>query len=222
MVEHHESWHAIVDSGDQASAVRDHLSFLTDGDECVRLLDQLMNRFVRAQLGDDQLELVFASQYDLDVVVTCDPPYDGDVTGAAASVGAVTRIHNGIAWESLGGGWYGYSGFDEDGRFIGAGGWEYDALLDAEEENEAFLAEVAEAGLKAHDVAGALDFGQNWAVWHPTRRNLVGEPRLYFVSHADCVATPVASADHLRFGPVLLRVMAQYVAGLDLLPEMYD
>jgi hypothetical protein len=132
----------------------------------------------------------------------------------------VARVHNGIGWESPGGGGFGFSGW-RDGRFSGCG-WEYHALTEAREGNAEFLAELAAAGLRPRDVLGASEYGQNWLIWHPVRRNGLGEPALYFVSHEDCVARPVAAADNLSFGPLLLSVMGQEILGLDLLDEVYS
>ncbi len=218
------SWQTIADSDDQAGAVRAHLGFLADSDECLRLLDELMVAFVEARLGrgTGALDLVFRSQYGKDCVIKCGPPYEGDVSAVAPSVARVLRVHNSIAWAALGGGWFGFTGCDAFGRFVGSGGWEWEALLDASEENEKFLQQLADGGFDADDVPGAFDFGQNWAIWHPAETNALGEPRLYFVSHGDCLATPVESADAWGFGPVLLRVMARYILGSDLLPEMYS
>ncbi len=218
------AWQALVDSTDPGPAVREHLSFLTASPACAELLDALMANFVQATIEDGTLELVFRyAEYPDDLcTITCSAPYHGDTNGAPASVGDVVRVHNGIGWESLGGGGgFGFWGFDE-GVFQGGGGWESDALIEAEDRNRAFLDECSAAGLGPDDVVCPSEYGQNWLIWHPARRNSLGEPELYFVSHGDCVARHVKAAQDLAYGPLLLRIMAQDILGMSVLDEVYN
>jgi len=155
-------------------------------------------------------------------VVEFGPPYAGDTGGAPRSVGEVVRTHNGIGWESLGGGGFGFIGFYDDGCFVGGGGWEPEALTEAPEENRVFLDQLDAAALTPADVVSPSDYGQNWLIWHPVEKNVHGEPVVYFVSHGDCVATPVTRARDLTFGPLLLAVMVQEILGEEVLDEVYN
>jgi hypothetical protein len=71
-------------------------------------------------------------------------------------------------------------------------------------------------------VLSPSDYGQNWLIWHPIEKNAHGEPTVYFVSHGDCVATPVTRARDLAFGPLMLAIMAQEILGRDVLDEVYN
>jgi hypothetical protein len=88
--------------------------------------------------------------------------------------------------------------------------------------NKDFLAQLSEAGLTVDDVVSPSDYGQNWLIWHPAEKNLRGELVIYFVSHGDCVATPVTRWKDLAFGPLMLAIMAQEILGQDALDEVYN
>ncbi len=216
-----QEWRDIVASDDQTAAVTRHLRFLTGSPACEELLDELMATFVEARVDDDALELVFRyAEFDEECVISCDLPHSGVADGVPASVADVVRVHNGIGWESIGGGGFGFWGL-QDGVFVGGGGWESKALTEAAARNAVFLAQLADAGLTHADVICPCEFGQNWLIWHPVEQNLRGEPVLYFVSHGDCVATPVEAARELAFGPLLLRVMAQDILDKNVLDGVY-
>jgi hypothetical protein len=223
MSDHETTWRAMVDGADQRVAVREHLRFLTGSPECERLLDDLMTQFVTARLAGERLELVFRYRKydDEDLEVVCGPPYLGEVEGVPPSVVEVIRVHSAMGWESLGGGGVGFYGSAQHG-FGGAGGWETEALEEAEEDNTEFLAGLATAGLTPEDVPGCCDYGQNWLIWNPVEKNALGEPPVYFVSHGDCVATPVKAARDLAFGPFFLRLMVQDICGTPVFTEIYS
>jgi hypothetical protein len=221
--EHHAvvppaAWGALVADADPAAAVRRHLSFLARTPECERLLDALMANFLRVQATSDVLELTFRyTDFDDEAVIELRRPYDGDTGGAPASVAEVVRVHGSIGWDSLGGGGIGFSG-----AVNGSWNWEPEALIEAADRNEVFLRELDAAGLTYEDVDGAFDYGQNWLIWHPARRNALGEPALYFVSHGDCLAVEVKGAADLTYGQILLRLMAQNITGDEVFDEIYD
>ncbi len=216
-------WQRLVNADDRTAALTEHLAFLTDSPESDSRLAALLNALVDVRVAGERLELVFtyAKYDDEECVVELDAPYAGDTSDAPASVAEVARVHNGIGWESLGGGGFGFNGF-ADGVFVGGGGWEPEALTEAADDNAALLGQLAEAGHTVDDVVSPSDYGQNWLIWHPLEKNLHGEPAVYFVSHGDCVAVPVTRAVDLRFGPLLLAMMAQEILGHDALDEVYN
>jgi hypothetical protein len=212
------AWVAIVADADPAAAVGRHLSFLVRTPECERLLNTLMANFLRARATSETLELVFRyAEFDDEAVMELRRPYSGDTGDAPPSVAEVVRVHQGIGWESPGGGGIGFAGVRN-----GSWNWEPRALEEAGERNREFLRELNQAGLTVEDVQGAFDYGQNWLIWHPVRRNALGEPALYFVSHGDCVAVEVTGAADLTYGQVLLRLMVQNITGEEVFEEIYD
>jgi hypothetical protein len=217
------SWNAMTEGGDSAAKVREHLRFLARSPEDEKILDDLMDVFIAARLGEYGLDLVFRyAEYDDECEIRCSQPFPGTVSGnLPRSLADVVATHNGIAWSYLGGGSIGFFGIFGHDRIAG-GGWESDALLEAPEENAEFLAELTAAGLGPDDVVSPFDYGQNWLIWHPARTNEIGEPALYFVSHGDCEAVPVRSAASLGVGQVLLRLMAQDILDQDIFPEVYS
>jgi hypothetical protein len=223
MPDYLSTWRHIANSDDPAGVLATHLAFLTDSDESRQQLDELLGNLVGAHIAGDELELVFqyAEYSDEQCVVSLHAPHTGDTSDAPASVTPVVRVHNGIGWESLGGGGFGFWGFT-DGVFVGGGGWEPEALTEAEEANSAFLQQLADAGLTVHDVVSPSDYGQNWLIWNPAEQNLNGEPTVYFVSHGDCVAQPVVRAKDLAFGPLILSVMVQEILGKQILDVVYN
>lgn len=222
MSDHEASWSTIVGSHDPKAAVCAHLAFLTESDECRRLLDAVMERFVEVRLAGPKLELVLRDgKYggDDERVIGFAPPFAGEAGDTPPSVVDVMRVHNGIEWEAGGGGWFGF--YHSDTGFGGSGGWDSTALEEAADDNAAFLAQLAAAGLGPEDVQGCCDLGQNWLIWHPAEKNTRGEPVVYFVSHGDCAAVPVASARELGFGPLLLRILAWDVLGSEVLDTVH-
>jgi hypothetical protein len=220
--DHEAAWRAIVDSADQAAAVRAHLTFLTGAAEDERLLDEVMTQFVAARTEAGNLVLVFRyREFDEELELECGPPFRGVAEGDPPSVVEITRVHCSMGWESYGGGGVGFYGSAEYG-FGGSGGWDDTFLEDAAEDNAGFLAGLATAGLSAEDVPGCCDYGQNWLIWNPAEKNALGEPPIFFVSHGDCVARPVKAARDLPFGPFFLRLMVQGICGEDIFEEIYD
>jgi hypothetical protein len=216
------AWQRLIDSDDRTGALTRHLAFLAGSPESDRQLSALLASLVDVRIAEERLELVFQyAEFDYECVVSFKPPYLGDTSDAPASLTDVVRVHNGIGWHSPGGGSFGFSGF-VDGCFVGGGGWEWEALLDAEEDNEDFLNQLSAAGLTAEDVVSPSDYGQNWLIWHPVEKNLRGEPAIYFVSHGDCVANAVTRAKDLAFGPLLLAIMAQEILGEDILDKVHN
>jgi hypothetical protein len=219
------NWRFIVDSDDLQTDAKRHLGFLVDSTECERLLGELVQNLLGAHVEDGSLQLVFRySEFDdEECIVVCDEPHRGDIAAdaAPASVAPVVRVHNGIGWESPGGGGFGFTGF-ENGTFVGGGSWSYRALQEAAERNSTFLGQLEQAGLSPRDVVSPSDYGQNWLIWHPATKNANGEPAVYFVSHGDCVAREVSAARDLAFGPLLLRIMAQEILGQVILDEVYS
>ncbi len=219
MSDHEAYWLTIVESRDPKAAVTAHLAFLADSGECRQLLAALMERFVEVRRAGRKLELVLRDGADEERVISFAPPFVGEAGDRPPSVVDVIRVHNGIEWEAGGGGWFGF--YHSESGFGGSSGWECELLEEAAEDNADFLAQLAAAGLGPEDVEGCCDFGQNWLIWHPAEKNTRGEPTVYFVSHDDCVARPVAGARELGFGPLLLRILAWDVLDSQVLDTVY-
>jgi hypothetical protein len=219
---HLAAWRDIVDSADPKASLARHLAFLTASDDCRKLLERLLARLRRVQTAGDRLHLVFeyVEYPDKECVVVCLAPYDGPAGDVPPSMLVVARVHNGIWWEYGGGGGIGFNGLSPDG--VPGGGWEYEALTDAAQENAEFLARLDAAGLGPEDVESPGDYGQNWLIWDPVQLNALGEPVLYFVSHGDCVAVPVDEARDLPYGPQLLRLMVQDILGEQMYSAVYS
>ncbi len=65
-----------------------------------------------------------------------------------------------------------------------------------------------------------MDYGQNWVVRNPAKKNKVKELELCFVSHEDCEVVAIKKAQNLYFGPFFLRVM--YINIVDDESEVLD
>jgi predicted DNA-binding WGR domain protein len=202
-------------------AFKTHFAFLVQTPACAELLTKLAERVREVRVKPDGLDWVLGSQYGKDTVVACKKPYDEPVgKSVPKTVAAVLSVHNGIEWQTGGGGSYGFMGV-HDGRFIGSGNWEYDALEEAGEDNEAFLVALEDKELSPEDVDSPISYGQNWIIWNPAQKNALGEPAYFFVSHGDCVAVEIKAAKPLSFGALLLRVMSDTIAGTNCLAECY-
>lgn len=167
-----------------------------------------MTHFKQVSINGDDLQVTFKTA-NRDVPIQFKPPYDGDVEGFPVSFMKLINLHNGISWKAGGGGYYGFDGFqyDEDEnevRFDGSG-FENDYI--EEGDNESFLTTQENKGLSVDDVISPMDYGQNWIIWNPTKKNKVKEPELCFVSHEDCEVVTIKKAKNLYFGPFFLRVM---------------
>lgn len=222
MSDHLSLWEGLAGGADKADAVREHLGFLCEDDRDRALLDTLMKQFAGAEIAGDQLLLKFQYvEYSDEIAeVECFPPFSDDPAGAPESWAAFAQVHNGMSFESLGGGYFSFNGLDDEGKPV-SGNWEPGALTDAEEENEDFLTSLSDAGFGPDDTAGVLDVGQNWIISHPGENNDLDEPMLYFVSHEDCQAVGIDKATKLTMGQVYLRLMVQFICDAEQFEEVY-
>ncbi|GAA0732270.1 hypothetical protein GCM10009430_45310 [Aquimarina litoralis] len=213
-------WHHLIEKQDPMS-IREHLSFMTKNKEDEEILDLIIAQFLKAEISNDQLLLTFQhKEYeDEEVILECNAPFETE-KGPKSWI-EVAKIHNGISWESLGGGYLGFNGIQAGGSAIEQS-WEYYFLEEAEEENEEFITSLKDNGYGIEDTEGVIDYGQNWVIAHPGKMNQLGEPTLYFVSHGDCEAVLIEEAQNLEMGQVLLRVIAEYILDADYFSETYN
>jgi hypothetical protein len=195
------------------------LELLCADDEDKAVLAGLMDRFIDGEDASDTMTLSFYCEDDRDDVseVLFAAPCKGVDDDVPADTSALTRVHNCISWDVMGAGPYGLNGVF-NGK-INSGGWEWDALEEAEDENANFISSVKEAGLELKDVVSPLSYGQNWVIYHPSESVAPGQPALYFVSHGDCVAKRLPGEFTLK--KALLRTMSDYFTGSDHMAPCY-
>lgn len=204
---------AITAAEDPAAAARVALEpIFTQGEACKAIFERLFKTITAVEDDDGALCLTLVNDEGEDCELLFDPPFTGEpAADVPPSFLALVRAFNGLTYEG-----YlpmGLNGLGASGSIKGAsGGWEHQALLEAEEANAAFLAKLTEAGLSSKDVPGPIDYFQNWLVLNPAETNKLGEPALYFVSHGDCEAVPVTEAADLKWGPILLRLLDQAIS----------
>ena len=217
------AWQELLASESPAQAVRNYLDgFLTQSDECKDLLDKIMTHFKQVSINGEELQMVFESQYKTESLIRLKPPYDKDVEGYPASFMRVIKVHNGISWKAGGGGYFGFGGFeyDEDDDEVRFNGSSFESDCLEEGDKESFLDALDDKGLSIEDVISPMDYGQNWIIWNPLKKNKVKEPELCFVSHEDCAVAPIKKAKDLHFGPFFLRVI--YLNIVDYHSEVLD
>ncbi|MDY8138532.1 hypothetical protein [Aquimarina sp. 2201CG5-10] len=214
-------WNPLIGGQEKKEAISKHLSFLCKNEDDIKALHKIMNQFIKATADNDRLLLTFQhALYDDDeVIIECLAPFTGD-QGPKSWV-EVANIHNGIFWESLGGGYIGFNGLQEKGYAIDQS-WEYEALEEAEEENSEFIESLTKHGYGTEDTEGIIDYGQNWVIAHPGKMNQLNEPTLYFVSYGDCEAVLIQKAQNMTMGQVLLRMIAAYILDEDYFSEIYN
>ncbi|MHA7060021.1 hypothetical protein ACWGOQ_0022530 [Aquimarina sp. M1] len=214
-------WKHLISEKENKNIIRKHLSFLTKNEEDSTIIDAILAQFLNAEVYNNQLLLTFqhAEFDDEKVVLECQPPFKAE-SGTASWVN-LAKVYNGISWESLGGGYFGFTGIQENGSTI-VQNWDCSYLEKAEEENEEFINSLKEAGFSINDTEEIIDYGQNWIIAHPGKLNQLGEPTLYFVSHGDCEAVLIEEAQNLSIEQVLLRVIAEYILDVDCFSETYN
>lgn len=218
----------LIDAEEPSQALFDYLKpLMTQSAECEELLRRLVATARDLSVYEDaSLEFyvlpagVDENDEDDLVKVIFQAPFTGKVHAAVPpSMAAFCRHHNGVTWERYLD--FSFYGLGRSGG-ISEGGWESEALEEAGEDNADFLAELADAGMGPDDVCGPIDYGQNWLILHPAKKNALGEDALYFVSHGNCEAVEVKRARDLGWGPIMLRVMVQDMFGRSGFGEVYD
>ncbi|MFD2564628.1 hypothetical protein [Aquimarina rubra] len=214
-------WQHLIGGQENKEAIREHLGFMAKTEEDQGILDSIITQFIKAEVNNEQLLLTFqhAEYDDEEVVLECKAPFKAE-KGPASWVD-LAAMHNGIAWESLGGGYLGFNGIQKNGFAIDQS-WDYSYLEEAEEENEEFINSLKENGYGVEDTEEIIGYGQNWVIAHPGQMNQLGEPTLYFVSHGDCEAVLIEEAQNFEMGQVLLRVIAEYMLDDDYFDETYN
>ncbi|WP_299442434.1 hypothetical protein [uncultured Aquimarina sp.] len=214
-------WKHLIGGQENKEVIREHLSFMIKNEEDRTILDNIITQFLKAEVQNNQLLLTFqhAEYDDEEVILECQAPLIAKK--GPTSWLDLAKVHNGISWESLGGGYLGFNGIQKNG-FAVEQSWEYEALEEAEEENAEFINSLKEAGFTVADTEGILDYGQNWVIAHPGQMNKLGEPTLYFVSHGDCEAVLIKEALDLEMKQIVLRVIAEYILDADYFSETYN
>ncbi|MBA3581411.1 MAG: hypothetical protein H0W44_03045 [Gammaproteobacteria bacterium] len=224
MTSYYEDWQALVGNKEDVSEqVREHLMFLVSGSEDEELLDNLMEQFVEADIIDEKLVLRFeyADNKGEMADIKCEAPFEGDDDAAPASWVALAQAHNGIHWEARGGGWFTFNGLNEDGG-CKEWGWDFNVLEEASDDNESFIESLEEAGYSLPDLLGVIDYGQNWIIGNPAELNAMDEPTLHFVSHDECIAAYIDSADDLTLPQFFLRLLCETILNEKHIEEIYS
>ncbi len=214
----------ILSSDDPIKACRDLLRpIFTQGPECQVIFDRLFAKIESVEENEDgSWGLSLLNDQDESCALSFDPAYKGKPQkNVPPSFLALVRNFNGITYDG-----YipmGLNGLTRSGSILDVcGGWDAEALKEGE--NEGFLEQLEEVELTEKDVPGPIDFFQNWIILHPAETNQLGEMMPYFVSHEDCEAVRIDSAEALAWGPLMLRILAQAILtdDNDFLPEVYD
>ena len=194
---------------------------MTKTEDDHKILERVVQQFIKAEIKNNQLLLTFqhAEYEDEEIILECQPPYIAE-KGPTSWVN-FAKVHNGIIWESLGGGYIGFNGIQKNGCAIEQS-WDYSYLEEAEEENEKFINSLKETGFTPADTEGIIDYGQNWVIAHPGHLNILGESTLYFVSHGDCEAVLIEEAQNLEIQQVVLRILAEYLLSVEYFSEISD
>lgn len=214
----------ILHSDDPAQTCRDLLRpIFTQSAACEAIFDRLFANIESIEANDDGSWLLnLLNDADEPCQLTFDPPFTGEANeDVPPSFLALVRHFNGITYDGYM--MMGLNGLSPSGSiFDVCGGWEDQWL--AEGPNDGFLQQLEEADLTYKDVPSPIDFFQNWIILHPAETNQHGEMMPYFVSHEDCVAVRIDSAETLAWGPLMLRILAQAILqeDNDFLPEVYD
>lgn len=214
---------AIASADDPTQAVRDALRpVLTQGPACEKIFNRLFENVQSVDVEEGRMTVTVVNDEDEECAIEFEPPFTGEAADdVPPSYLELVRNFNGIGYEG-----YlpmGMNGLRNDASISSAcGGWECEAL--EEGDNDEFLAKLKDAGFDVSDVPGPIDFFQNWIILNPAEKNELGEPAVYFVSHGDCEAVPVKEAANLKWGPLMLRVLAQAILreDADYLEAVYD
>lgn len=214
-------WEHLIGGKENKNAILEHLSFMTKTEEDHKILERLVQQFIKAEIKNNQLLLTFqhVEYEDEEIILECQPPYTPE-KGPTSWVN-FAKVHNGLIWESLGGGYIGFNGIQKNGDAIEQS-WDYSYLEEAEEENEKFINSLKETGFTILDTEGIIDYGQNWVIAHPGHMNILGESTLYFVSHGDCEAVLIEEAQNLEIQQVVLRIFAEYLLSVEYFSEISD
>jgi len=221
-----DDWKALCAAENPSEAFFNHFSFLASTDEDREILQQLSENVLNITTEEPYEKLIVKLKYSSEdfenytVEMECGAPFTGTPQeDVPKSYVKTSQVHNGICFESLGGGWIGFSGINKKGNVAG-GNWEPEFL--EEGGNEDFLEALEEKKLSASDVFGIIDYGQNWILSDPLKKTTYKERGYLFMSHEDCEAVTMEAANMLQFGSVLLRVFGQIILDVEYFEEIYD
>lgn len=212
----------LANAKDPGKAVRELLApVFTQGPECQKIFNRLFANVTSVDVDGETFSVTLLNDEEEECTIEFDAPFKGEPDeDVPPSFVELVRCFNGITYEG-----YlpmGLNGLSEKTGSMMSGGWEEEAL--EEGENEEFLEKLADEGYELSDVPGPVDFFQNWIILNPAETNDLDEWAVYFVSHGDCEAVRVLEADDLKWGPLMLRVLAQAILSedADYLEAVYD
>ncbi|WP_100787061.1 WGR domain-containing protein [Leptospira adleri] len=217
-------WKSLLDSNTPKEAFIKHFSFLTENEEDKEILKKLSENLISFSLNEKEktltAEIKIKDLEDENAELICRPPFTQiPGKGLPKSYTKVSKVHNGIYYEDLGGGSIGFFGMDKNGK-INGGGWEPEAI--EEGDNEKFLEALENKDLSLEDVPCIIEFGQNWILNNPLKKTIHKEPAYLFVSHEDCEVVTIKEADRFFFGQILLRIFAQRILDMEFFSEVYS
>lgn len=214
---HIDVWNKLVASDDLPKALNAHLTSIAQSAEAKKWLKKLTSCATSASIDGDELVITFENEEGDEEDVNFSPPYKGTPSkNVPPSFLQISKLHNGISFESGGGGSIGFFGIDKKGNVEEEGGWEYECL--EEGDNEDFLEKLEENDIKLKDVKAIIGSGQNWIIFDPVDNVKPDEPLCLYVSHENCEAEKIKGAEKLAFSDVLIGVLAMNITGADIFP----
>lgn len=183
------------------------LGALCKTDEDREILAELESNLEDLEIGGDLA--TFESGMDFEFNLP-----DGDVPrhpDVPASFHAISKVFGAVWWDG-GGPEVGWA-LEEDGS-SSADPWLFDELK-GEYPDE--FAKIEAAG----PVRASFMAGQNGLFFDPTRTLSNGEPAMAFISHEGGGWEPVESVNHLDYGQILLRMLADAMIETEHIPEIY-
>jgi predicted DNA-binding WGR domain protein len=199
-----KQWEAIAKSKgkDLVAALTKEWEFLGNTPACKKVLAHLLTKVKSASVDDGKLVVLFDDQYDGETTVTCEPPATEDVSAYPKSWQTFMKRYDGMTFDH---------NLDVPTSFngtSGSGAFEQEYI----EESEPELYERAQEKGIEFDVP--IDYGQDWIVANPFKKNKLGEPSLYFFSHEGGGFDEPYPGD-LSIGAVFLRIMTSGITDKD-------
>jgi predicted DNA-binding WGR domain protein len=207
--DYREIWKKIAAAKDVKQAFYNHFSVFVETDAEKEILKTLSGVIEGAKIEKDLLVFRFKSKYDEKRArycsLYCKSPYGGKPgKGVPLSFLQASRLHNGIHYESLGGGYVGFFGINAEGT-INQCSYEPEYLEDGDDDD--LLEKLEEKDMSVNDVIGVMDYKQNWILFDPFRKTTHREPAYLFMSHGGGSTEPIKKAKSMKFGAFLLAVL---------------
>jgi predicted DNA-binding WGR domain protein len=202
--DHASRWNAIAGKTgkDLVAALEQEWAFMCETPKCTPVLAHLLTKVKSASVADGKLAVVFDDQYDGETTVTCSPPASGKIDQWPKSWQKFMTVYDGVEMDS---------NLDVPTYFNGTSGsnaFEQEYVEEVEPE----LYEKARA--KEIEFEVPFDLGQDWVVANPFKKNKLGEPTLYFVSH-EGGGFDEPYQGNLGLPAVWLRLMTQHITDRD-------